>query len=189
MCNYHWAVLAIAVVSIHSAQADMVYKCKNATDKVSYQKTPCSDEEVKTFTPKTPLMGTAVKEPPKKSIEPIVLRQGHSGHYFLNADVNSHNFLFVVDTGATLVSLPRAVAAAASMFCDNKAMMETANGLSQGCTSTITELRLGDFVFKNVTALIAPNLAQPLLGMNVLQGFDIQQKDGEMRLSQREAKH
>jgi len=43
-------------------------------------------------------------------------------------------------------------------------------------------------VFKNVTALIVPNLAQPLLGMNVLQGFNIEQKNEEMRLSEQDAK-
>jgi predicted aspartyl protease len=33
--------------------------------------------------------------------------------------------------------------------------------------------------------VIAPNLSQPLLGMNVLQQLRIEQNDGEMRISVR----
>jgi predicted aspartyl protease len=88
------------------------------------------------------------------------------------------------------VVLPRAVARAASLFCDEQMVASTANGLAKGCTTIITELKLGkgSLVLKNVHAAIAPNLSQPLLGMNVLQAFDIQQKDGEMEISEREAK-
>jgi predicted aspartyl protease len=67
-------------------------------------------------------------------------------------------------------------------------MMNTANGVSNGCTTTISELKVGEFVFTNVTALIVPSLSQPLLGMNVLQAFNIEQKNGEMKLSAREPK-
>ena len=41
----------------------------------------------------------------------------------------------------------------------------------------------GQFLFKDVPAMIAPNLGQPLLGMNVLQQFRIEQDNGEMRLT------
>ena len=41
-------------------------------------------------------------------------------------------------------------------------------------------------VIKDVMAVIAPNLSQPLLGMNVLQQLKIAQEKGEMRLSTRE---
>ncbi len=38
---------------------------------------------------------------------------------------------------------------------------------------------------KNVEVLIHPNLDIPLLGMSVLQKFNIEQRNGEMHLSER----
>ena len=182
------AILTILTMSV--CPAAVVHKCKNAQGKLLYQKTPCTEnvEEVASWTPK---IDVKKPEPPteKKPTEPLIIRQGQGGHYFLGGEVNSHGLTFVVDTGATIVSLPRAFANSASMFCNDKVEIDTANGhSSQGCSTIITELKLGEFVFKNVTALILPNLTQPLLGMNVLQHFDIQQKNNEMQLSEKEAK-
>ncbi|MDD1611274.1 MAG: retroviral-like aspartic protease family protein [Methylococcaceae bacterium] len=190
MRKHSLSLLSIAVFTLlttNVSNAAMVYKCKNAQGKLLYQKTPCTEEAVSSWTPNTKVK-LPIKEPKKKNTEVLVIPQGQGGHYFLNGEVNSHGLTFVVDTGATIVSLPRAFAASASLFCNDKAVIETANGQSNVCTSTITELKLGNFVFKNVTALIVPNLAQPLLGMNVLQGFNIEQKNEEMRLSEQDAK-
>ena len=69
-------------------------------------------------------------------------------------------------------------------------MMGTANGDVGGCSTTITELKLGkgNLVLKDVTAVIMPNLSQPLLGMNVLGQFNIEQKESEMQISEHEEK-
>ena len=181
----------LTILGISISRADVVHKCKNAEGKMLYQKTPCTEnaQEVSSWTPKT-----AVKpqksEPGKKPQEIIVIKQASNGHYFLEAEVNSHAITFIVDTGATTVVLPGAVARAASLFCNEQMVASTANGLTKGCTTIITELKLGkgSLVLKNVHAAIAPNLSQPLLGMNVLQAFDIQQKNGEMEISERKAK-
>lgn len=181
------SVAIFTLLSMSVSNAAMVYKCKNAQGKLLYQKTPCTEEAVSSWTPNTKVK-LPIKEAKKKNTEVLVIPQGQGGHYFLNGEINSHGLTFVIDTGATMVSLPRAFAASASLFCNDKAVIETANGQSNVCTSTITELKLGNFVFKNVTALIVPNLAQPLLGMNILQGFNIEQKNEEMRLSEQDAK-
>ena len=183
------AVFAILSVSISSA--DTINKCKNAQGKMLYQKTPCADNAlaVNSWTPKAQVKSPE-QEPAKKINEIIVIRQASNGSYFLEGEVNSHGLTFVIDTGASVVSLPRAFASSASMFCDNKVILETANGQSGGCTTIITELKLGrgNLVLKNVRALIVPNLSQPLLGMNVLQNFNIEQKNGEMQISDQKPK-
>lgn len=180
-------LLSLLVVST-VLQAGTVYKCKSADGKMRYQKTACAEntQEVASWTPKTAVTPDEPKQ--KKKISPIVIPKGEMGHYFLKGDVNSHTIMFVVDTGATMLALPKAVASGANLFCNDKVLMDTAGGRSNGCTTKVTELRLGDFVFKNVDAVIMPVLAQPLLGMNVLQHFDIEQKSGEMRLSEHEEK-
>lgn len=185
-----FSLLSVAIftlLTINISSAAMVYKCKNAQGKLLYQKTPCTEEAVSSWTPNTKVK-LPTEEPKKRNLEVLVIPQGQGGHYFLNGEVNSHGLTFVVDTGATMVSLPRAFAASASLFCNDKAVIATANGQSNVCTTIITELKLGNFLFKNVTALIVPNLGQPLLGMNILQGFNIEQKNEEMRLSEQDTK-
>lgn len=191
MRTYHLQLLtaAITVLSMVVCNADTVYKCKNEHGKLLYQKTPCAEEKqaVSSWTSKTQAV-TPAQKTEQKPAEPLVLKPGQGGHYFLHAEVNSHSLTFVVDTGATMVSLPRAFAKSASLFCNDKGLIETANGRAQVCTTTITEMKLGDFTLSNVNAMIVPNLSQPLLGMNVLGLFNIAQKNNEMKLSDKETK-
>jgi aspartyl protease family protein len=63
--------------------------------------------------------------------------------------------------------------------------MQTGNGQTQVCGTTIHKLRFGHFTLHDVQAVIAPNLSQPLLGMNVLKQFHVGQDNGEMHLSRR----
>ena len=90
---------------------------------------------------------------------------------------------FVVDTGASFVSLPEAFAHDAHIYCDDKIGMNTANGKTDACTAKIKKLQFGAFYIEDVAAVIVPNLGQPLLGMNVLQLFKVDQDKGEMHIS------
>ncbi len=194
MCKTIYQLLsaaALIALSVSLSGADTVHKCKNVQGKLLYQKTPCTEnvQEVSSWTPKNTVKPPE-SEPEKKTNEVIVIKQASNGHYFLEAEVNSHAITFVVDTGATSVVLPSSVAKTASLFCDEAMIARTANGLTRGCTTIITELKLGrgSLVLKNVRADIAPNLDQPLLGMSILQNFDIQQKDGVLEISERDNK-
>lgn len=183
-------MVAFSVLAFGVNAAPMVYKCKDAQGKLLYQKIACSEsaKEVTAWTPKTEVKPVAQEAPKKREV--MVIKQGAGGHYLLQGEVNSHSVTFVVDTGATVVALPRAIANGASLICNEKVLMNTANGGTGGCSTTITELRLGkgNLTLKNVPAVIMPNLSEPLLGMNVLAKFNIEQKDSEMRLSEHEKK-
>ena len=63
--------------------------------------------------------------------------------------------------------------------------MQTGNGTTQGCTVTIEKLKFGHFTLHYVDAVVMPNLGQPLLGMNVLKQFRVEQDNGQMRLSRK----
>lgn len=177
------SIVIFATLSMSVSGAAMVYKCKNAQGKLLYQKTPCTVEAVSSWTPKTDV-NTPKQEPVKKTPEVLVIKQGEGGHYFLAGEVNGHPLTFVVDTGASIVALPRTFANSVSLSCTDNVKMDTANGISDGCMTTIKELKVGDFVLNNVMALIIDKLTQPLLGMNALQNFNYEQKNGEMRLSE-----
>jgi len=172
-------LFAAAILPGPSAWADVVYKCKSPDGGILYQETPCAKEvqSVSSWASKSgPKMGDGGT---------LVIGQGRNGGYFVDGAVNNQYLNFVIDTGATLVTLPQAVAASAGIRCQKMAIMQTGNGTVTACTGTILELKFGAFTVRNVDTMIAPNLSQPLLGMNVLKQFRVEQDGGEMRLSKR----
>lgn len=176
------SLVVFATLSMSVSGASVVYKCKNAQGKLLYQKTPCTVEEISSWTPKIDVK-LPIQEPVKKP-KALVIKQGKNGHYFLEGEVNSHKLTFVVDTGASIVALPRDFANSAALSCNDNVKIDTANGMSNGCTTKISELKVGQFVLNNVIAVISDNLTQPLLGMNALQSFNYEQRNGEMKLSE-----
>ena len=126
---------------------------------------------------------TAAPSIPASGTAPLVLGQGRSGHYFVDGTVNGHYLNFVVDTGASYVTLPLDFALAAGLHCNGLATLQTGNGVSRACHVVIQSLTFGNYELQYVDALVAPNLNQPLLGMNVLRRFHIEQNGGQMRLT------
>ncbi|WP_374087303.1 TIGR02281 family clan AA aspartic protease [Methylomicrobium lacus] len=170
-------VAALLAASCAPTLGDQIYKCKNSEGRLLYQKTPCA-ANVETLLSWTP----AFKAPSAEAM-PLALKQNSSGHYFVDGAVNGKPLVFVIDTGASIVSLPNVIASAAGISCKDKALMDTANGITEACTAVIPELKFGQFVLKDAESMIVPNLSQPLLGMNVLQHYKIAQENGELRIS------
>jgi len=169
------------------AHAEMVNKCKDAQGQTHYQAAPCarSDQAVSSWA--TRAMAVAQEsgaEPKVKQV--LLLRQQSNGHYMVDGVVNGKPLNLMVDTGASAISLPRDFAYMANMSCSEQVKVQTANGSSSACMGIIAKLRVGPFLLRDVPAYIAPNLNQPLLGMNVLQRFRIEQDNGEMRLTAKE---
>lgn len=185
------AILSVAVLSLFGtgSRADSIYKCKDPQGKSIYQASPCEDDAVAVSSWQTAVPPASGSEEPSVATGGIyVIKQSDTGHYFFDGTINGKPLMFVVDTGASAVSLPREVAYLAGMSCDEQIRMSTANGAATACMSVISRLQFGPFLLKNVPATIVPNLDQPLLGMNVLQQFKIEQENGEMKISGRNAK-
>lgn len=185
MRNIVAVLLAVAAPSGSSAWAGTIYKCKNPEGRMLYQETPCAKEveSVSSWASKSAQDSGVIGEP--SSGGTLVIGRGRGGHYFVDGAVNDHYLNFVIDTGATLVSLPQRVANEAGVKCQGSAISRTANGNTTVCTATIRELKFGGFTVRNVEAVFSPSLDQPLLGMNVLQRFRVEQDGGEMRLSKK----
>jgi clan AA aspartic protease (TIGR02281 family) len=167
------------------AWSGTIYKCKNAAGVTLYQEKPC-EKEVQAVSSWASSSGVELEtDSPGKDNKPLVIGQGSGGHYFIDGAVNDSYLNFVIDTGATLVTLPLATAMNAGVKCQNRALMQTGNGVTQGCTATIQKLKFGNFTLRYVQAIVVPNLSQPLLGMNVLKQFRVEQDNGEMRLSRK----
>lgn len=116
----------------------------------------------------------------------IDLRQTRDGHYFSSGTVNETPVVFMIDTGATTVSVSTEIASRASIRECTPQQMVTANGKVNACKAIVPEITFGRFRLHNVEVMIMPNMpGNALLGMNVLRNFHIEQIDQVMRISSR----
>jgi clan AA aspartic protease (TIGR02281 family) len=180
--------LAIAILLSAStgAWAGTIFKCKNAAGVMLYQEKACEKEvtSVSSWASTATTVEVDADTPGAES-KPLILGQGQGGHYYIDGSVNDNYLNFVIDTGATLVALPTSVSTAAGLKCKQVIMLRTANGDAQGCLTTINRLKIGNFTLRYVDAVVQPNLGKPLLGMNVLKQFRVEQDNGQMRLSKK----
>jgi clan AA aspartic protease (TIGR02281 family) len=186
-------VLKVLLISSMNAWGEtMIFKCKNPQGAMIYQKAPCNEttETVTSWAPATTsravVPGSDAEKDKNSQKEPspvLKLKQNGGGHYTTEGSINDKSLNFVVDTGASYVSLPEAIAHSALIYCDDQIGMNTANGKADACTAKIKKLQFGPFLIQDAAAVIVPNLDQPLLGMNILQLFKVGQENGEMHIS------
>ncbi len=108
------------------------------------------------------------------------------GHFVASGQINGQPVDFMLDTGATDVSIPADLAKRLRLEEGFGVTLSTANGLSQGYRTRIERLQLGDIVLRDVRALVAPGLHgdQVLLGMSALNKLEFTQRGGTMLLRQ-----
>jgi len=116
-----------------------------------------------------------------------VYQSNRQGHVFVDAMVNGTPVHFLVDTGATFVSLTMADAEAAGFTRTELAFTgttSTANGVARVAPVRLREVRLGEFAAGNVPAVVGEHLGMSLLGqsfLNRLSGY--QMRDGVLTLT------
>ncbi len=111
----------------------------------------------------------------------ISLQRGRYGHYRVTGTINDAEADFLVDTGATSVSIPEDVAARAGLVKGAEIVISTANGNGIAYQTRIDKLRLGDLEVRNATGHINPGLSgQVLLGMSVLQHYELVQRGNQL---------
>ncbi|HXU93927.1 MAG TPA: TIGR02281 family clan AA aspartic protease [Gallionella sp.] len=180
-------MFSLAVLLTSGAWAGTVYKCRNPQGDLVYQEVPCKQDaqSIKSWSAMSEAQPADEGTAGSTANGTLVIPQRGNGHYFVDGSINGKALTFVVDTGASSVVLPRPVAMAAGVYCRDQVLMQTVGGAASGCSSVVAKLRFGQFQIRDVPVMIAPNLTQPLLGMNVLQQFRIEQDGGQLRLSPR----
>jgi aspartyl protease family protein len=103
-----------------------------------------------------------------------------------NGTINNQDVTFILDTGATTVSVSESVAQKAGLAREQSVRARTAAGTVNVWSTTIEELRLGDITFNNVSGTINPAMDPDmvLLGMSVLGQLDFSQQSRVLTLSQ-----
>ncbi|WP_150910459.1 retropepsin-like aspartic protease family protein [Marinobacter halotolerans] len=116
----------------------------------------------------------------------IELQANRQGHYLANGTINNQDVTFILDTGATTVSVSESVARKAGLAREHPGRARTAAGTVTVWSTTIDELRLGDITFNNVSGTINPAMDPDmvLLGMSVLGQLDFSQQSGVLTLRQ-----
>ena len=115
----------------------------------------------------------------------VILTADGQGHFVTNGTVNGASVKFLVDTGATLVSLGASDARRIGIDprTGELGVTNTANGQAQVSRVKLDTVRVGDVTLHNVDALVHQNdLPVALLGMSFLNRMEMQRDGGTMTL-------
>ncbi len=118
-------------------------------------------------------------------IRTTVLEMNHNNQYIAPGKINEQKVYMLLDTGATLVSVPESLAIQLGLTFGEPVNIYTASGEDKAFKTTIAKLHLGNITLTNVAALISPsnNSDIILLGMSALKDLNFSQADGKLSLS------
>jgi clan AA aspartic protease (TIGR02281 family) len=121
------------------------------------------------------------------AVRTLVYRTDERGHVALTAMVNGASVHFLVDTGASRVTLTAEDARAAGIGPAELVFnqrSQTANGLAREAAVTLREIRIDRLSIDNVSAAVNENLTVSLLGMSFLRRLkSFEMRDGSLTIS------
>jgi aspartyl protease family protein len=114
----------------------------------------------------------------------VVLRQSRDGHYRAPGTINGTPVRFLLDTGATHVSVPAGVAREIGLERGAPVRTMTANGVITTYATRIDRLTLGDITVRDVAASVNPRMDgdKVLLGMSFLKRLELTQRGETLTL-------
>ncbi len=118
----------------------------------------------------------------------VTLSAGFGGHFSAEGTVNGGQMRFIVDTGATMVTLPGPDAMRLGIDYRNgpAGTAKTAAGMALVYHVKLDVVQIGPIELRNVDALvIEKGLDVALLGMSFLNRVDIRQDAGRMEMIRR----
>lgn len=150
------------------------YECTDTKGGVSYSVERCAignqqrkiaDDTV----PKTTDLGKT------SNAQPILLMADSHGQFFTDGTINGIGMRFVVDTGATFVSLGASDASRAGIdFRKGRpAVSTTANGQMRSWIVTLDSVSIGGVTMRKVSAAVSESSHPVLLGMSFLRRMTV----------------
>ena len=114
----------------------------------------------------------------------VTLKQNRQGHYVTKGTINEASVTFLLDTGATQVSIPAHIADKLHLDSYGSYPVQTANGKVTVYKTKIDQLSIGNIFLYNVAAHINPAMKHDeiLLGMSALKQLDFQQTGKQLIL-------
>jgi len=118
----------------------------------------------------------------------IVLNAASGGHFVSSGSINGKAVRFMVDTGATFISISQQEADRIGLNYRNgtRGYSQTANGPVQVYRTTLDSVRVGEVQVFNVDAVVMPMpMEMVLLGNSFLSRFQMRRDNDVMRLEKR----
>jgi aspartyl protease family protein len=119
----------------------------------------------------------------------VTLAADPRGHFVADGSINGAYMRFLVDTGATMVSLPASEALRLGIDYrkGRRGMSQTANGLAPVYSIMLDSVTLGDITLLNVEGIVheSAGLDVALLGMSFLKRTEMRREGGSLTLTKR----
>jgi len=118
----------------------------------------------------------------------LVLTADPAGHFFATGNINGTTVRFIVDTGASLISLGAGDARRIGIDTSKgqQGIANTANGQTRVIRVKLDTVRVGEIVLNNVDAIVhQQDLPAALLGMSFLNRMEMQRNGDTMTLRKR----
>ncbi len=108
----------------------------------------------------------------------VVLLRNRAGHYVARGRINGHKVSFLLDTGASDVAIPLAVAERIGLEPGFRTRARTAAGDVDTWSTLLRSVQLGDIKLHTIRASILPDMQgeQVLLGMSFLKRLELTQR-------------
>ncbi|WP_428033714.1 retropepsin-like aspartic protease family protein [Amphritea sp.] len=117
--------------------------------------------------------------------QPVVLQRNRQGHYIAPGTINGQPVRFLLDTGATDISIPGALAEELGLTPGRVSYASTANGTIKVYDTRLNSVALGGLSRADVAAHINPHMQGDtvLLGMSFLQHLELIQRGDTLTLN------
>lgn len=116
----------------------------------------------------------------------VLLQRNRYGHYVTQGKINQQDVTFMLDTGATDISIPAKLAKKLKLKRGPERYYQTANGTVIGYLTSLDKVSIGHISLTNVRAHINPNMGENeiLLGMSFLKNIEFTQRGETLILRQ-----
>lgn len=113
-----------------------------------------------------------------EGIQEVVLQRNRFGHYVASGSINGKPVTFLLDTGASDVSIPEGLAKKLGLKPGIRQIYNTANGQITAYQTRLEKINLGGIELYNIKASINPAVQgdEVLLGMSFLKELEFTQR-------------
>ena len=132
---------------------------------------------------------TAAAAPVSNNSRSLEIRAGQGGHFATDARIDGRRIEFVVDTGASQITIRESDAARLGFHPsrrDYSVRIHTANGEGRAAMVDLNMVEVGNIVVRDIRALVVPDeaLSVNLLGMSFLSRVRWTHERGRLVLEQ-----
>ena len=143
-----------------------------------------TDANKKTGMAQRQTVATVNKTRPQNSSD-ITINMSPRGSFLIDGYINNTGVQFIVDTGASAVVIPSAIAKASGLKAGQSSTITTASAAYTAYLTIVPSMSFGNITLQNITAIINPLALndQVLLGMTALQFVTVHQANRKMVIS------